>query len=437
MPSLNLVSRKFFPAGSVFLLLLILTPGRGVAETGEKNSDWLWQPWIGTAGGYESDLILDPDFSWQVVPGGGFIELSPGFRLIRPLSDRTSFRLLNRNTVERFFNSEGRTLFASSLLGDFRFRGQSAFRGRATLNVDYFNDSGSDSFRRLSGGGEVGAGAQFARWGFEISGYLQGRRYPNVLALADNNQTLTYTESHHGMAGYLIWNPLGNLFFKGTLNGRRTDSVDPVYESTSWTASGSVEYLLMTGTWLSGNLSRQSRDFSNRIPGEDHDSYAQVGVGLSRVLTSHLNLSVRYAHSAYTYPLGGEQKTDRFSVGVTWQFGKKSPPIMIRTMDSAGPRRGGYTAGNAVPFRIQASDAKSVALVGSFNNWNPQANPLRKTDQGWWETSLVLGAGTHEYLYLVDGEQVVPPEADRTVADGFGGFNGILQISPINGNAGP
>jgi len=421
----------------IIIILLLLAPGRGAAGTDGRDASWLWQPWIGTVGGYESDLILDPDFSRQVVPGGGFIELSPGFRLSRPLSDRTLFRLLNSNTVERFFNSEGRTLFGSSLLGDFRFRGRSVFRGRVTLNADYFNDSGSDSFRRVSGGAEVGAGAQFARWGFEVSGYLQGRRYPNVLARAANNGIQTYTENHHGMGGYLNWNPLGGLYLKGVLNGRMTDSVDPVYESRSWTATGNVEYLLVTGTWVSGNVTRQSRDFSNRVAGEDHDSYTQIGVGVSRVLSSHLNLSVRYAHSAYTYPLGGEQKTGRFSAGLTWQFGKKSPPIQFRTIVSTRAGRGIHTEGNAVPFRLLAPDAKAVVLVGTFNNWNPRATPLLKTGQGWWETNLVLGAGTHEYLYLVDGEQVIPPEAERTVADGFGGFNGILQISPINGNAGP
>ncbi len=430
MPSLNSAFRDSLRVGLAGLFCLLLTPGISTAVTGDRDSAWLWQPWIGTSGGYESDLILDPDFTRQAVPGGVFSGISPGFRLSRPLSGHTVFRLLNGNTVERFFNDEGRLLVASSLLGDFRFSSRSAFRGRATLNGDYFNDSASASFRRVSGGAEVGAGAQFESWSFEVSGYLQGRRYPNVLAPADNNQTRTYTESHRGMGGQLIWNPQDNLYLKGSWNGRRTDSADPVYESTSWTTTGAVEYLLTAGTRVSGNVSRQSRDFSNRIPGEDHDSYTQLGVGINRMLNPRLSLSVRYAHSAYTYPLGGQQKTDRISAGITLQFGRKTSPSRAQIFGPLGDRQSGYTAGDHVPFRVLAPEAESVVLVGTFNNWDARANPLRKTGQGWWETSLVMGQGTFEYLYLVDGRQMVPPEAIRTVADGFGGFNGVLEISP-------
>ena len=430
MPSLNSASNACLCASSALLLILLFAPGSGRAESGGEDSPWLWQPWIGTAAGYESDLILDPDLTRQVVPGGAFVELSPGFRLTRPLSPSTAFRLLNRNTVERFFNDENRTLFASSLFGDFRFKGRSAFRGRATLNGDYFNDSGSSSFRRLSGGAEVGAGAQFARWGFEVSGFLQGRRYPNVLVLTDNLQTETYTENHRGLGGHVVWNPLSGLILRGVYNRRNTDSVDPAFESTSYTASGSLEYLIVSDTWISGNVTGQSREFSNRIPGEDQDSYIQFGVGASRAIKPQINLSLRYARAVYTYPLGGEQTTDRISAGITWQFGKKAPAIQRLTTDPIKANRGVYIEGVPILFRIHAPGVKSVALVGTFNNWNPKANLLRMSDAGWWETDLALKTGTHEYLYLVDGKPIIPPEANRTVADGFGGRNGVVEIVP-------
>ncbi len=430
MPSLHSVFNKTLPLCLLCLLSILFTPGLGFAQSQDDGYSWLWQPWVGTAGGYESDLILDPDFTRQVVPGGAFLELSPGFRLSRPLSSKTSFRLLNRNTVERFFNSENRTLFASSLFGDFRFKGQSAFRARAILNGDYFNDSGSSTFRRWSGGVDIGIGAQFKRWGFEISGYLQGRRYPNVQVLTESLETETYTEGHRGLGSYLVWNPLRQLVLRGVYNRRNTDSVDPAYVSTSYTASGNLEFLIARSTWLTTNVTRQSREFSNRLPSEDEDSYVQFGVGVNREINPNVNLSLRYSQAIYTYTLGAEQTTNRFAAGITWQFGKNSPPIRRQATEPFPSNRGVIIEGSPVPFRIYAPDAKSVAVVGSFNNWNPAATTLLLSDTGWWESGVALEPGAYEYLYMVDGEWVVPLEAERTTDDGFGGLNGILEIVP-------
>ena len=430
MPSSHSVCNNTLARCIFCLLYVLIVPGSGSAQAQDEGYSWLWQPWVGTSGGYESDLILDPDLTRQVVPGGAFLELSPGFRLSKPLSRNTSFRLLNRNTVERFFNSENRTLFASSLFGDFRFKGQSPFRARTTLNGDYFNDSGSSSFRRWSGGADIGVGVQFKRWAFEVSGNLQGRSYPNVQVLTESLETETYTESHRGLGGYLVWNPLGQLFLRGAYNRRNTDSVDPAFVSTSYTASASLEYLVAKSTWITANVTGQSREFSNRLPDEDEDSYVQFGIGVNREINPNVNLFLRYAQANYTYPLGAEQATNRIAAGITWQFGKNSPPIQRQTTYPFSPNREMIIEGNPAPFRIYAPGAKSVAVVGSFNNWNPTANPLLMSENGWWESGVALNPGVYEYLYLVDGELVVPPEAERTTDDGFGGRNGIMEIIP-------
>jgi len=332
--------------------------------------------------------------------------------------------------VERFFNSENRTLVASSLFGDFRFKGQSAFRGRATLNGDYFNDSSSSTFRRWSGGVDIGVGAQFKRWGFEVSGYLQGRSYPNVQILTESLGTEAYTEDHRGLGGYLVWNPFRKLVLRGVYNRRNTGSADPAFVSTSYSASGNLEYLIAQSTWLTTNVTGQSRDFSIRLPGEDEDSYIQFGVGVNREIKPNVNLSLRYAQAKYTYTLGAEQTTNRIAAGITWQFGKNSPPIQRQATVPFPSNRGVIIEGDPVPFRVYAPGAKSVAVVGSFNNWNPNTNLLRMSDKGWWESRVALGPGVYEFLYMVDGKLVVPPEAERTTDDGFGGRNGILEIIP-------
>jgi len=78
--------------------------------------------------------------------------------------------------------------------------------------------------------------------------------------------------------------------------------------------------------------------------------------------------------------------------------------------------------------------ARSVDVVGSFNDWRPGALPLRDEDHdGIWHGAVVLPAGQHEYMFVVDGERwVADPLAGRYVDDGFGGGrqNAVLIVRP-------
>ena len=66
--------------------------------------------------------------------------------------------------------------------------------------------------------------------------------------------------------------------------------------------------------------------------------------------------------------------------------------------------------------------ARSVEVVGSFNDWQRGNLPLRDEDHdGIWHGAVVLPAGQHEYMFVVDGERwVADPLAGRYVDDGFG-----------------
>jgi AMP-activated protein kinase-like protein len=78
--------------------------------------------------------------------------------------------------------------------------------------------------------------------------------------------------------------------------------------------------------------------------------------------------------------------------------------------------------------------ARSVDVVGSFNDWRPGALPLRdENHDGIWHGAVVLPAGQHEYMFVVDGERwVADPLAGRYVDDGFGGGreNAVLIVRP-------
>jgi 1,4-alpha-glucan branching enzyme len=78
--------------------------------------------------------------------------------------------------------------------------------------------------------------------------------------------------------------------------------------------------------------------------------------------------------------------------------------------------------------------ARSVHVVGSFNDWAPVSIALEERDHdGIWRAAVVLPTGTHEYMFVVDGERwVVDPLAGRFVADDFGRENSLLIVRPVS-----
>lgn len=96
--------------------------------------------------------------------------------------------------------------------------------------------------------------------------------------------------------------------------------------------------------------------------------------------------------------------------------------VQAGTTRETGPRyvRLVYVPGEAT--------VQSVAVAGSFNNWDPVSTPLRRED-GVWSTILVLPAGSYEYMFVENGERwVTDPLAARTRDDGFGTTNAVLDV---------
>lgn len=84
-------------------------------------------------------------------------------------------------------------------------------------------------------------------------------------------------------------------------------------------------------------------------------------------------------------------------------------------------------------FVARFPEAHSVAVVGAFNDWQPEATPLSDDDHdGVWNARVILPAGQHEYMFVVDGERwVADPLAGRYVDDGFGRQNAVMVVRPV------
>jgi 1,4-alpha-glucan branching enzyme len=68
-----------------------------------------------------------------------------------------------------------------------------------------------------------------------------------------------------------------------------------------------------------------------------------------------------------------------------------------------------------VDFFCNKPDAKQACLVGDFNEWQPNANPMHRMPDGCWMASVELTHGHHRYLFLVDGCPMLDPRANGIV----------------------
>ena len=81
-----------------------------------------------------------------------------------------------------------------------------------------------------------------------------------------------------------------------------------------------------------------------------------------------------------------------------------------------------------VTFKFSNPEACEVFLAGSFNNWNPSTQPLKKDAKGIWKTVLMLPKGTYEYRFVIDGQWIDDPDSPEKTLNEFGSYNSILIV---------
>lgn len=68
-----------------------------------------------------------------------------------------------------------------------------------------------------------------------------------------------------------------------------------------------------------------------------------------------------------------------------------------------------------------------VRIIASFNNWN-RASEALILENGYYKAEYLLQAGTYEYKFYVDGQELNDPLNPKKVSNGMGGFNNIIKI---------
>lgn len=118
--------------------------------------------------------------------------------------------------------------------------------------------------------------------------------------------------------------------------------------------------------------------------------------------------------------------------------------LAVLTLDRAGSERAATQVAATLPaaptaavdtiklvqFMLVAPEARTVSVVGDFNDWDPAATPLREAaDAGVWTITVPLTAGRHQYVFMVDGNRWTPdPAAPTAVEDDFGMPNSVITV---------
>ena len=82
-----------------------------------------------------------------------------------------------------------------------------------------------------------------------------------------------------------------------------------------------------------------------------------------------------------------------------------------------------------VQFVLTAPKASRVAVVGDFNDWDPSATPLARSDGGSWIAAIPVSPGRHVYAFIVDGDRwVSDPASPLAPEDDFGIRNSVIVV---------
>ena len=71
-------------------------------------------------------------------------------------------------------------------------------------------------------------------------------------------------------------------------------------------------------------------------------------------------------------------------------------------------------------------DAKKVMLVGSFNFWDGNKNPMTFDGQAWF-CEVSVEPGMVSYKFIVDGKYILDPDNPGTIKDGDY-INSIIEV---------
>lgn len=91
-----------------------------------------------------------------------------------------------------------------------------------------------------------------------------------------------------------------------------------------------------------------------------------------------------------------------------------------------------YAPDSTVIFRYRPDPGEKVercGVVGTFNGWDVQADPMNAQEDGSFWVKVGLIPGTYEYKFVLNQDKwIADPAAAEAISDGYWGHNSILHV---------
>ena len=83
-----------------------------------------------------------------------------------------------------------------------------------------------------------------------------------------------------------------------------------------------------------------------------------------------------------------------------------------------------------VTFELDGIEANNAVVVGSFNNWDAKATPMKKFKNGKFKATVDLEKdNSYEFKYIVDGVYMNDDQADELNWNEFAGSdNSVINL---------
>jgi hypothetical protein len=86
--------------------------------------------------------------------------------------------------------------------------------------------------------------------------------------------------------------------------------------------------------------------------------------------------------------------------------------------------------GGECTFRFKKKDAAEIYVAGSFSGWRGKQYRLDGPDSdGFWTLKVKLPPGRHRYIFICDGQPLVPENAESYEDDDLGSRNAVITVT--------
>jgi len=80
-----------------------------------------------------------------------------------------------------------------------------------------------------------------------------------------------------------------------------------------------------------------------------------------------------------------------------------------------------------ITYTPRGSNYRSVQVKGEMNSWNPNENNL-ELENGVYTTTFVAAPGRYQYIFVINGAEVLDPANPELISNGMGGFNNVIKV---------